>query len=348
MRKIPTKWRELSQEEKNKIPTKFFNIDEKTLKKIRNISDPKKRLVEAARLQYELFNDIHSYLTTWIAGYGSDAVIRQKFGSTKNLLNLFIPPNKFPKNINPSWADIKRRIKVPTEMTDKLAEETGIHIGDGNMHVRTEKKGFKSYQYSISGDLINECIYHEDYIKPLLKSIYNIEASILKRENKNSIETRCKSKSIVQFKNKILGLIIGKKTNIKIPKQILKNNEFQKKCVVGIIDTDFNITSSLSITGKLNNLLVIKEMKNILDKNKIPNILRLYQNYGRFYIRKEGALKIIEEWKLKNQKHLSKFTLFKEFKKFIPYSTTPERLAVLGGRLDIKKLEEICKKRGSR
>jgi len=348
MRKIPTKWRELSQEEKNKIPTKYFNINKNLLKKIRNISDTKKRLIEAAKLQYELFEDIHSYLTTWIAGYGSDSIIREKFGSTKNLLNLFIPSNKFPKDINPSWADIKRKIKIPIKMTEEIAEETGIHIGDGNMHVRTEKNGCKSYQYSISGDLINEHIYHEDYIKPLLKSIYNIEASILKRENKNSIETRCKSKSIVLFKNKILGLIIGKKTNIEIPKQILKDDEFQKRCVVGIIDTDFNITSSLSITGKLNNLLVLKEMKKILDKNKIPNILRLYKNYGRFYIGKEGALRIMEEWKLKNQKHLSKFHLFGEFKKFVPYSTTPERLAVLAGKLDIKKLEEICKKRGSR
>ncbi len=102
MKKIPKKWRELSKERRLEIPTKHFDIDKRTLEKIRRISDSKKRLIEAAKIQYKLFNDIHSYLTTWIAGYGSDVVIRQKFGSTQNLLNLFFKPLKLPKNIKPS------------------------------------------------------------------------------------------------------------------------------------------------------------------------------------------------------------------------------------------------------
>lgn len=66
---------------------------------------------------------------------------------------------------------------------------------------------------------------------------------------------------------------------------------------------------------------------------------------GRFYIRKVGAIKIIEDWGLKNQKHLSKYNLFQEFKEFIPFSTTPERLAVLKRDLDINELKKICQKR---
>ncbi len=73
----------------------------------------------------------------------------------------------------------------------------------------------------------------------------------------------------------------------------------------------------------------------------------MYSDYGRFYIRKKGAIKIIEEWKLKNQKHLSKYNLFKEFNEFIPWSTTPERLVVLEGKLGINRLKTICKKRAS-
>ncbi len=286
-----------------------------------------------------------NYLTTWIAGYGSDVVIRQKFGSTQNLLNLFFKPTKFPKGITPSWADIKRKVKIPEEMTENLAEETGIHIGDGNIHISTEKNGFRSYQYSISGDLKDESIYHKEYIRNLIKGLYNIEPSILERQNKNNIDSRCKSRAIVEFKYKILGLPIGKKTNIKIPKEILKNKEFQKRCAVGIIDTDFSITSSLSITGKLHNLEIIKELTKILKRNNILHTLKVYKDYGRFYIRKDGAIKIIREWELKNQKHLSKYNLLKEFKKFIPYSTTTERLAILDGKLDINELENICKKR---
>jgi len=345
MIKIQKKWRELPLKERYKIPKKYFNIEEKSLKRIRKIKNPRKRLIGAARLQYELFRDIHSYLTVWIAGYGSDVMIRQKFGSTKNLLNLFFKSEKFPKGVNPSWADIKRKIKIPKKMSEDLAEETGIHIGDGNIHILTEKNGFKSYQYSISGNLRDEEIYHKEHIKNLIKKIYNLEPSILERQNKNNIDSRCKSKAIVQFKHKILGLPVGKKRDIKIPKVILENNKFAKRCVVGIIDTDFSITSSLSITGKLHSLFVIKQLSKIFDENNIPYTLKVYQDYGRFYIREEGAIKIIKEWKLRNPKHLSKFDLFKEFRKVIPYSTTPERLAVLEGKLNIKELEKICKKR---
>jgi len=35
----------------------------------------------------------------------------------------------------------------------------------------------------------------------------------------------------------------------------------------------------------------------------------------------------------------------KKFNKFIPHSTTQERLAVLKGKLDIKELEKLNKKR---
>jgi len=345
MRKIPKKWRELPKEERFKIPTKYFNIDEKTINNIRKISDAKKRLVEAARIQYEMFSDIHSYLTAWMAGYGSDVIIRQKFGSTQNLLNLFFKPIRFPKKIKPSWQDIKRRIKIPEEMTEELAEETGIHIGDGNLYISTDKDGFKSYRYGISGDLINEYLYHKEYISKLMKRLYNLEPYLLKREKKNCIESTYKSKAIVEFKNKILKLPIGSKKNIKIPKEILKNKEFQRRCVVGIIDTDFSITKDLSISGKINNLFVVKEIHKILTENKIPHKHTIYSNYGRFYINKEGAIKIIEEWKLNNIKHISKYKLLKEFGKFISFSTTPERLAILEGKIDINELERICEKR---
>jgi hypothetical protein len=344
MLKIPKKWRELPIKEKFDIPNRYFKIDNKTIKKIRKISDIRQRLIAAAKIQYEMFNDIHSYLTVWIAGYGSDVMIRQKFGSTQNLLNLFFKPEKFPKNIKPSWQDIKRRVKLPEEMTEDLAEETGIHIGDGNLYINKNITG-NSYQYCISGDLINESIYHYDYIRKLIRHLYNLESKILERAEKNNVDSRIKSKAVVEFKSKILKLPIGSKKFIRMPSSIIRNREFAKKCVAGIIDTDFTITSSMAITGKLYSLIVTKQINKILEENRIPHIFRVYSDYARFYIQKPGAIKIIEEWRLKNQKHLSKYKLFKEFKKFIPFSTTPERLAVLEGKLDAEELEKICQKR---
>ena len=92
MKKIPKKWRELPLKEKLEIPRGYFNIGENILEKIRQIKNPKERLIAAAKIQYELFNNIHSYLTAWIAGYSSDVVVRQFFGSTKDLRDIFIKP----------------------------------------------------------------------------------------------------------------------------------------------------------------------------------------------------------------------------------------------------------------
>ncbi len=347
MIKVPKKWRELPKKERLRIPKKIFKLDEKEIERIRKIKDSKRKLIEAARLQFESFNDIHSYLTVWIAGYGSDGAIRNKFGSTQNLLNLFFKKIKFPEEVVPSWADVKRRVKIPERMNEELAEETGIHIGDGNLYIVKDKKRCKSYRYGITGDLKNEEIYHIEHIAKLMKGLYNLSPCVSKREKKNCVESWYKSKAVVEFKNKTLDLPIGPKKNIKIPKDILKDEDLQKKCVVGIIDTDFSITSSISITGKMNNLHVIKEMAKIFDKNKINYKLTIYKDYGRFYINKKGAVKIIEEWNLKNIKHLSKYWLFNEFKKYVPFSTTTERLAVLNGKLDIKELKKLCKKRAS-
>ena len=45
MKKIPTKWRELPKEERFQIPTRYFDISEKEIAKIRKINDSKKRLI---------------------------------------------------------------------------------------------------------------------------------------------------------------------------------------------------------------------------------------------------------------------------------------------------------------
>ena len=178
-----------------------------------------------------------------------------------------------------------------------------------------------------------------------MKNLYNIEGKFLFRKNKNNIDSRYKSKAILEFKNKILKLPTGSKKFIKIPQEILKNNDFSKKCVVGLIDTDFSITSSMAISGKINNLLAAKQMHIILKKNNIKHIYKIYKDYSRFYINKISAIKIIKNWHLNNPKHVSKYEIFKEFKKYLPYTTTSERLAILAGKLEFNNLEKISKQR---
>lgn len=343
MRKVLKKWRSLPIKKRLEIPRDLFGVDEKTLKKIRSISDSSKRLIEASRLQYDLFGEINSYLTTWIAGYGSDVVIRQKFGSAKALRAKFIKPVKY-KGLASSWADVRRDVRIPVKMCGNLAEETGIHIGDGNLHVFISDIG-RSYKYSVNGDLVNEFIYHTGFIKKLMKSLYNLDGSFAERINKNNVESNYRSKLIVEFKNKILGLPIGPKKDMRIPLAILKNSYFKKRCIVGLIDTDFNITEHLAISGKINNLYVAEDMHLILKENNIKHIYKKYVDYSRFYIPSKFALKIVNDWELHNPKHTSKFEIVKEFGKFMPFTTTPERLALLSGKLDIGAVEGVSNKR---
>lgn len=345
MKQIPHSWRKLTIQKRLSLPVNYFNISEKEIRGIRKIDDPKKRLIEAARLQYELFKDIHTDLTAWIAGYASDSTIRKELGSSKKLRRMFISPCINNPKITPSWQDIKRNIKIPEEMTEDLAEETGIHIGDGNLNICPSKTWGVHYSYNVDGNLTNELIYHQEYIRPLMVKLYNCEGFMNKRENRNDICSVFKSKAVLEYKNKILKLPIGPKINIKIPTQIMKNPNLQKRCIVGIIDTDFNINNNLCINGSLISLHIINQMHNILNKVKIAHQCSFKNNYGSISIPKEGSIKIYKEWKLKNLKHITKFRLKEEFNKFLPFTTTIERLAVLNNKLDIKNLERLSLKR---
>jgi len=345
MRKIPKKWRELPIKEKLLIPEKVFNIDKKEIERIRKIENPKKRLIASGKAQFDLFGEVHSYLTSWLAGYASDITIRHYFISTENFRQLFIKSPKKTKGIIYSWSDIKRGIKIPMSMSSELAEETGIHIGDGHLFIRKDKKGYLNYGYSITGDLANELSYHKDYVAKLMKKLYNINASFLERRNKNSMESKYFSKAIVEFKNKILRLPKGSKKDISIPLQILTNNQYAKKCVVGIIDTDFNVTCSLAISGKMHTLIAAEQVHDILEKNNIKHIYRKYEDYSRFYIPKRFAKIVVEKWRMHNKKHISKFEVFNKFRKFIPFTTTNERVGLLEGSINLDELEIISKKR---
>lgn len=345
MFEIKKKWRELPKQERLKIPIKFFNLNETEIKKIRNIKNVKKRLIESARIQYEAFGDIHSYLTAWIAGCGSDSIIREKFQSTQNLLNLFFSDIPYPKGLTPSWSDIKRRVVIPQEMNCQLAEETGIHIGDGNLYASKNKYPYQNFAYSIAGDLTNDYLYHHDYIQRLMKKLYNLDSHFLERESKNCLESRYKSKVLFEFKSKILKLPIGTKKEITIPSAILGNSDFEKRCIAGIIDTDFSITSNIAISGKMNNLFVTREMSKILKINNISHSYKEYSDYARFYIPKDNTQIIVNEWGLNNPKHVSKFRLFEEFNTFLPFSTTEERLGAISGKIDVNDLKKICLKR---
>lgn len=122
------------------------------------------------------------------------------------------------------------------EINKELAEETGIHVGDGSMNIYN------------AGAYYTVACHHEDdkeymlkVVLPLIKKVYN-KTPKPREWSKGTYGFRICSKELVKFKNEILGLPLGKKTNISIPKPIKENEDLMKSFLKGLFDTDGSLT----------------------------------------------------------------------------------------------------------
>ena len=217
----------------------------------------------------------------------------------------------------------KQNLVLPLNYSNDLAEETGIHIGDGFMNIY--KKDYAS-RYVYSGHATDDFEFSL-YVKVLMKRLYNLNPS---RENiqKNTIMLHYSRKGLIEFKYK-LGLPLGVKNNIKIPQWIMENRKFKIACVKGIFATDgsllfqkkyrtVNYYPQLKISSKskelINQIYAIFNELNIkssvcCDKEisiRHPNIIWLCFIYGR-----ENLQKFVETIGFSNPKHLRKYNNWK-------------------------------------
>lgn len=161
---------------------------------------------------------------------------RKVFGERKKLLKpikIDYKNNRLDldtSKVNFSKYDIKRKIKLPRKLTPELAEEIGMHFGDGFLSK-------SRFEYRLKGNQNNEREYYQDYIKPLFKILYNIE--ITPKDFKDSYGFELKSKAIWEFKTKVIKIKSGKKDDLCIP-EILKvnNTEILSAFLRGLFDTD--------------------------------------------------------------------------------------------------------------
>ncbi|MAG07962.1 hypothetical protein CMO89_00660 [Candidatus Woesearchaeota archaeon] len=142
--------------------------------------------------------------------------------------------------VNLSRFDIKRELTLPQEMSEKLAEDIGIMIGDGHIGSYILKK--KEYQIYVSGNAYLDKDYISNHVRKLKKDLYNLAfpVSVVGR-NKSEIRLKICSKGLVGFYNKIIGLPVNKKENIGIPDCIWEKKKYLTSCLRGIIDTDFSL-----------------------------------------------------------------------------------------------------------
>jgi hypothetical protein len=232
------------------------------------------------------------------------------------------------------------------EMNEFVAEEIGIHMGDGMMNVYLNKSnGKKVYLIKISGDPIEDKPYYDFWVKPLIFAGYGkeVKPKLLKW---NEYGVRFNSKDIILFKHK-LGLPLGEKRNMKIPKEIKENEEFLKRFLRGVFDTDGSIT----FIREADRIQTIPEIRlGSPDRVFMSEIANALSKFGFDFFQGKGKVSriaiqgeenvslFLKEIGLRNLKHLSKWLIYKHYGYCPIHTDLLTRLLILEGKINPKVL----------
>lgn len=238
-----------------------------------------------------------------------------------------------------------KSVTLPREMSPELAEEIGIHIGDGSLVIRPK---YHHYDYFVCLG-IHEQEYMQ-YVCKLMHRLYSLKGKITERQKDGALTATFSSKSLIMWKLS-LGLPSGNKGQISIPKVVL-DSEYILDCIRGIFDTD----GSLTFKKKYRDVHYYPVVK-IDSKSKflILQLLEVISKFGftcyAFYDGKHksstgvtttvhslfiSGQKSLELWmdliRPKNPVHISKYMIWKKFGFCPPRTTLSTRKSILEGR----------------
>ncbi len=103
--------------------------------------------------------------------------------------------------------DKNRGLRLPNTLDEKLAEDIGIHIGDGCIN-----RNNTGFDISYSMNAIEDLEYSRFVIK-LKKYLFGIDFKV-RIVKENEVRFNTYSKTLARFYNEIFGLPLGRKTNI--------------------------------------------------------------------------------------------------------------------------------------
>lgn len=235
------------------------------------------------------------------------------------------------KRLDENWGQIKggkissgktKKINLPNE-SEKLAEFYGVMLGDGNSH-RTKRYKVGTYSIRIVGDSRYDKEYLINYVKPIIKDLFNIKVKNGKFKpkniggfnSKNAMFIRADSVQLIGFLEK-KGFKPGNKIKNKlgIPKWIKSNNKLLRVCLRGIYDTDGSIyklnnqnTTQIAFTNH-NYVLLNDVRESLLCLGIKPSKIIMGR---KIYITKRSELrKFFKLIGFKNAKHLNRIKTFK-------------------------------------
>ncbi|MBI2542682.1 MAG: hypothetical protein HYW24_00640 [Candidatus Aenigmarchaeota archaeon] len=240
-----------------------------------------------------------------------------------------------------------KRIIIPKEMGPELAEEIGIHIGDGSLLIRPES-GHYEYYVCLS-------IEEKDYMKyvcRIIHSLYSLKVKPKERPLDGSLYTLFSSKQLAMYKLS-LGLPSGDKGQITIPKVVF-DSKFVLDCIRGIFDTDGSLTFKkkykdvhyypvIHIASISKDLIL--QMADILSKFRFTYYTYLDEKKGS----STGTIIIEHSLFISGRKsldlwmgligssspiHTSKYLIWKRFGFCPPKTTLSTRRSILEGKVD--------------
>lgn len=118
----------------------------------------------------------------------------------------------------------------PLNLNQQLSEFIGILNGDGTIT--------RGGQIGVTGNSIEDFMHHKFRVKCLCKELFdkNINLKIANSVVKSFFTSLYITKQLER-----IGLIIGRKNNLRVPKKIIKNKTFIKPYLRGLFDTDGTI-----------------------------------------------------------------------------------------------------------
>ncbi len=220
-------------------------------------------------------------------------------------------------------------------INEELAEEIGWHIGDGSMNYYKNQGRSKGF-YQLRGHIEDDKQHYLERIKPFFDKIYRVKISLREMPSTRVFGFQIWNDEVVKFKES-LGLPLGKKWKLEIPKEFLTDKKLLKSCIRGIFDTDGGLylekkngklypriyitTISLNLATQLTLLFnSIKLRAGYWISNRHPKGRRVVSY--KIEIRGVEMLhKFFKEIEPKNPKHIAKYNRFLESTKDLKKTT---------------------------
>ncbi|MBU3896399.1 MAG: hypothetical protein KJ697_00485 [Nanoarchaeota archaeon] len=250
--------------------------------------------------------------------------------------------NNFEDYYSPK--DKKKNIILPAKMTEDLAEDIGIHIGDGSMYLN--KNG--GFAISCFGDINEDKEHYLKRIIPLKQKLFHVTIKVNGRKDVFGF-TIC-SKALYHF-YLLLGIPNGSKAKISHIPEIIKESDKNIKCafIRGLADTDFSLMfkakrikydkhhypmisatfASERLVKDINEILRELGFKTAISKRTSKRWNKEREDYRIDINGKENLEKWMKMIGFKNPKHYTKYLIWKKYGFCEPRSTLVQRRHIL-------------------